>query len=558
MNKPLRNKALAVGILAAVCGVAFLVAFTFFKKGGYSEKESYLVYAYFDDATGLTWKSRVQIAGIQVGEVEAVTLAGGRGRLDLRIRRDIPLRLDACVTKRFPSTLLPDAVLEASLGSGGLPLLRDLPEKDREVKCVREAASVAKLLESVSKITVDLQTVSSGLAETVTGTRGSIRQIIENLSSISRNIDTAVAENGRTVGQILDNANAVSADLRHVTNADRDKYMAIAKNLQDASEQLKQVLASVQGILGNQGVVAQVGGSPGANQGGANQAGAPAAAQAEAKEQMKGVAQALAKVNDSLENVKQISAKVAEGEGVAGKLLVDERLGRKLGSAIEGASDYVDRLTRLKLEVGMRSEWLLNERGSKTYFGLKIMPRPDKYYLVELINDPRGYKSVVNTTTTTETQDAAGNRIGYQTTIASATTQDIQRVLFSLEFAKRFGPATFRIGIIESSGGAGADLHLLDDALRISVNLYQFSRPDQSVLPRAKLWADYNVFQHLYLTAGSDDFLNAWRAGHYPGGPKFTIGSDVFFGAGLFFTDDDLKALLGSFGSAAGAAAGGR
>ncbi len=551
MNKPLRNKALAVGLLTAVCGVAFLVAFTFFKKGGYSEKESYVVYAYFDDATGLTWKSRVEIAGIQVGEVEAVTLAGGRARLDLRIKRDIPLREDSCVTKRFPSTLLPDAVLEATLGTTGA-LLRDLPAKDREVKCVREAASVAKLLESVSKITVDLQTVSAGLADTVTGTRGSVRQIIENLASISRNLDNAVQENSRTVARILDNTQAVTADLRYVTNNDRDKYMAIAKNLQDASAELKQVLASVQTILGTNGHP----GAPGAAPAGAEPGTAPEPAQAQAsQEQMKGVAQAIAKVNDSLENVKKISGTVSQGEGVAGKLLVDERLGRKVGSALEGASDYVDRLSKLKLEVGMRSEWLLNERGAKTYFGIALMPRPDKYYLLQIISDPRGYSSIVNSTSTTETRDAAGNRIGYQTTLTSTTSTDIQQVLFSLEFAKRYGPATFRIGIIESSGGVGADLHLLEDALKVSVDLYQFSRPDQAVLPRAKLWADYNVFQHVYLTAGSDDFLNAWRAGHYPGGPKFSIGSDVFFGGGIHFTDDDLKTLVGAVGGVAGSAA---
>src|SRR6266568_4614801 len=109
MNRPLLNKALAVGLLVAVCGVAFLVAFTFFRKGGYSEKDTYLVYTYYEDATGLTWKSRVQIAGIQVGEVERIGLSGNRARLDLRIKKDIDLRADACLTKRFPSTLLPDA-----------------------------------------------------------------------------------------------------------------------------------------------------------------------------------------------------------------------------------------------------------------------------------------------------------------------------------------------------------------------------------------------------------------------------------------------------------------
>src|SRR5512132_4136694 len=117
MARPVVNKAFAVGLLVAVCGLAFLIAFTFFRKGGYSDRDSYVVFAYFGDATGLTWKSRVQIAGIQVGEVEAIVLEGNRARLDLRIRKDIDLRGDACVTKRFPSTLLPDALLDAVPGS---------------------------------------------------------------------------------------------------------------------------------------------------------------------------------------------------------------------------------------------------------------------------------------------------------------------------------------------------------------------------------------------------------------------------------------------------------
>src|SRR6266542_6427295 len=126
MNRKVLNRAFAVGLLVAVCGVAFLIAFTFFRKGGYSEKDTYLVFAYFEDATGLTWKSRVQIAGIQVGEVERITLTGNRARLDLRIKKDIDLRADACLTKRFPSALLPDALLDAVPGTTRAPSLRDM------------------------------------------------------------------------------------------------------------------------------------------------------------------------------------------------------------------------------------------------------------------------------------------------------------------------------------------------------------------------------------------------------------------------------------------------
>ncbi len=116
-----------MGLLVAVTGAAFLLAFTFFRKGGYSERDTYQVFAYFDDITGLSWKSRVQIAGIQVGEVAAVTLAGTKARLDLRVRKDIDLRANACITKTFPSALLPDALLDATPGTAPSPSLQSLP-----------------------------------------------------------------------------------------------------------------------------------------------------------------------------------------------------------------------------------------------------------------------------------------------------------------------------------------------------------------------------------------------------------------------------------------------
>src|SRR5512135_53489 len=151
-NRILANRALGVGLLVAIAGTVFLGAFTFFRKGGLSERDSYRIVAYFEEVSGLAWKSRVQVAGIQIGEVTDIELLGGRARLTLRVKNDIALRANACLTKRYPSALLPDALLEASLGAPPAPLLKDLPEDRREITCVREAASVARLMESLSKI----------------------------------------------------------------------------------------------------------------------------------------------------------------------------------------------------------------------------------------------------------------------------------------------------------------------------------------------------------------------------------------------------------------------
>jgi phospholipid/cholesterol/gamma-HCH transport system substrate-binding protein len=256
---------------------------------------------------------------------------------------------------------------------------------------------------------------------------------------------------------------------------------------------------------------------------------------------------ALEKLNSSLEDIKQTTARIAEGKGVAGKLLADERLGEKLGNTLDGVSNYVDRLVKLQLQVELRSEWLLSQSGAKTYLGLKLLPRPDKYYVFEIVNDPRG--------ASTQKVEVVSSQTGTSPPVTTTTTTQTydERLRFSLEFAKRYGPVTFRIGVIESSGGIGTDLHLLDDSLKLSFNLYQFSRP-QASLARAKFWADYRFLRYFYLTAGGDDVLNTWRSGRYPGGPRFVVGRDVFFGAGITFTDDDLKTLFMVAGSSVGAA----
>jgi phospholipid/cholesterol/gamma-HCH transport system substrate-binding protein len=219
---PHLNKALSVGALVAVAGAAFLVVFTFVKKGGYSEKESYVVYALFSDATGLTWKSRVQIAGIQVGEVDKITLAGQRARLQLRIKNGVELKADACVTKTFPSALLPDALLEVTLGSDALPPLSSLPEEQREVTCVREAGSTQKLIESMSKIAADIQVVSADLTRLVGSQHGSMREIIENVARLTRQLDQTVAENSGKLSRLLSNAEAISGDVRELTGSEKE------------------------------------------------------------------------------------------------------------------------------------------------------------------------------------------------------------------------------------------------------------------------------------------------------------------------------------------------
>jgi phospholipid/cholesterol/gamma-HCH transport system substrate-binding protein len=222
-------------------------------------------------------------------------------------------------------------------------------------------------------------------------------------------------------------------------------------------------------------------------------------------------------------------------------------MGRQVGEAVEGVTEYVNRLQKLQIQLQLRSEFLLNQSfeegrpGSKIYFGARILPRPDKYYLFELVSDPRGVTTVTTETISTRPPGSSTEN----TTIVTRSVNE-ERLSLSLQLAKRYGPFTFRVGVIEGSGGIGSDLHLLKDSLQVSVSFYQFSRPYQNVFPRAKAWLNWYFLQNFYLTSGVDDFLNRWRSGSYPGARSFNIGTDVFFGGGFFFTDDDLKTLFGA------------
>jgi phospholipid/cholesterol/gamma-HCH transport system substrate-binding protein len=539
--KPIVHRAFAVGLVVALAGATFVVALTFFRKGGYSERESYVVFAYFRDATGLTWKSRVQIAGIQVGEVSEIRLERDRARLSLRVKREVVLHRNACLNKTYPSALLPDALLETVPGADPSPVLQDLPEAEREITCVREATTVQQLTDALAAIASDVQAVTGDLRQTIGSQQGSLREIVENVSSITRAVEALLGERGADLREIVENTRDFTEDLSDMSSREKERVHAIVVNVEELTKELRQVTRSLQTIVGG---TAAPGGEGAEAPAGDGADGPDAVAEAGATPSASGVQVAVDRLGSSLGRLDEILAKVNEGKSPAGRLLTDEKMGRDLGVAVEGISSYVDNLVKLQLEVNLRSEWLLNQVGAKTYFGVRLLPRPDKWYMLEIVADPRGVDTVTTETITTRDPTTGG-----ETTTISTRTLHEDKLTFSAQVAKRYGPLTLRAGIIESSGGVGADLHLLRERLSHTLSVYQFTRPYQDVFPRAKVWMNWYFLQHLYLTAGADDFLNTWREGRYPGGPKFTLGNDIFFGGGLFFTDEDLKALIGTGGS---------
>jgi phospholipid/cholesterol/gamma-HCH transport system substrate-binding protein len=502
-----------VGLLVIAAGAILFTFLTFVKKGGMEKDEGVTLHAYFRDASGLNPKSRVQIAGIAVGELIDIRLEGVRAKITMRIRRDLHVREDATLTKRSES-LLGDYMLDLTPGTENF---RELQDGD-EIKRVLDAAGMEALMGTLGQITSDVQAVTGSLKAVLGGAQGqgSLEAIVKNLVALTEQMQKMIADSAGKLDQILANVAGVSNDVKRLTGKESESIERIVGNIEVISKDVREVIASVKKVVGE-------------NEGDLGQG-------------VDTLKDTLAKLDRSMTNIESITEDVKHGKGALGALVGNERLGQKLTDTVEDVADYAGRLTGLELEVGAKVDYFITQSASKTFLQVRLVPKPDKYYLIEAIDDPRGK---VETVYLQQNPPSAGEPVVQKQTI---TTESLK---FSAQFAKRFSFLTLRFGIIESTGGLGIDLNLaikfpwynrwLEDALVLKVDAFNFSI-EALKFPRLRATVRFTPFEHVFVNVGFDDILNTQNRDALTN--RLISGRDFFVGAGIYFTDADLKSLL--------------
>jgi phospholipid/cholesterol/gamma-HCH transport system substrate-binding protein len=325
-----------------------------------------------------------------------------------------------------------------------------------------------------------------------------------------------IADSAKQLNAIMANVDAVSGDVRRITGKEADSIDKIVKNVETVSSDVKDVVASIKKIVGE-------------NEG-------------EVGEGVQGLKETLSKLDRSLANIEKITTDVKDGKGAVGALVANERLGQKLQDTIEDVSDFAGRLTNLEVELGVKADYLFNQGNAKTFIQVRLVPKPDKYYLIEAIDDPRGRVETVYLQT--NPPNAGQPVVQKQTT----TTEALK---FSAQFAKRYSFLTLRFGIIENTGGLGTDFTLpirfpwysrwIEEALVLKLDAFNFSI-EALRLPRLRATLRFTPFEHVYVNAGMDDILNAPNRDALTN--RLLSGRDFFVGAGIYFTDADIKSLL--------------
>jgi phospholipid/cholesterol/gamma-HCH transport system substrate-binding protein len=505
------SRAAKVGLLVVLLTIAIFFGYRFISRET-GTRGGYKVFAYLPDMTGVAPQSRVMISGIQVGVVDKIWLDHGRARVDVKMNPETILYDDAAIGKRStsligeyyvvltPGTETPDAEFcdekiktKCKIPDGG------------EITHYLDEPSIGSLEGQISEILKDVKTVTESLKNTVGTDKGQdqIAAILKNLAEVTEQLNQTVRENRGAVRATLDNINAITGDAR-------PQVSEILKNIKEVTNDVRDLMAR-----------GQPAGPPGPN------GTQPAAPEGGIRTTLDRVEKASASLESALGHADNIAARIDRGEGTVGRLTKDETLINDVQGVVEDVGDLVGGIGRIQTVVGLRTDYNFLANTIKTYVELRLQPSLDKYYMIQLVNDPRGKTSIEQSTVTSTNPNGPP---AWQETRVTTTNS----FTFSFQFAKRLGPFTGRFGIMESTGGLGLDLHLINDHFELKQDVFGFG---EQLLPRWRISVGYEFIHQLWLLGGMDDILSDDHR-------------DYFIGLQLRFTDQDLKSILPFAGGA--------
>jgi len=475
MEKKMSSISMEAKVGLFVLAALIILAYMSFRVGeyGFGLKKGYPVNVVFDNATGLEKDASVQIAGVEVGRVEDISLKDGKALVTLRILPSVELEKD--VEAKIKSYgILGDKYVDIVPGTKDGTYIT----AGGDITRTGQQADIDKLLSELGIIAGDVMKVTSSLKNVLGSAEGeeNLKAIVENTRSITENLNRVVTQNDEKLNLMITNLGEASAEMRNAFAA-----------LNNIVERIDSGEGTIGQLVENRDVFDNL--------------------------------------NQTLASIRDITDKINKGEGTIGKLVNDEDTVDNLNASLksleksmDGIERYVSKSEQFKTFLSYRGEYLFDGGDGKGYFDLTIRPKEDKFYVLGLVADPRGSRTVTDTT------------VGATPTTRTETWER-DELLFTAQIGKRFKDIALRGGIFESTGGVGIDYFAFDDRLQVTFEAFDFDSDRNAHL---KTYAEYRLLKHIYLSAGWDDFIsNEGR-------------ESPFIGFSIKFEDEDLKYLLGS------------
>jgi len=276
-----------------------------FKKPGYE------VFALFDSALGLENKASVKLAGIKIGEVKDITLAGRRAKVGMLI---------------YPQFRIPrgSRVSLSSMGILGEKYVEIMPGKE---DTYYESGEVMESLPPISfdqlgtlfmSMGEDVKKISSSINKIITPELGqNISKSIQHIESLAAELDSLLEENRTAINQ------TITGSGRAVDN--------LNLKIDSISEEIEQTLAEIQSLVGDNKTAV--------------------------KENLDQLKEDLTNLGKTIKTLNQTLEKVNSGQGTVGELINDSSLYDETRSAINEVKNLSSAISAIKPKAGLEGSY---------------------------------------------------------------------------------------------------------------------------------------------------------------------------------------------------------
>lgn len=234
------SKEARIGLLVAAALLIFFAGFYFLKGANlFSGENEY--YAYFDDVQGLQTSSAVQVKGLTVGRVVAISLnkEDGKVKVQLAVNKKIKVT-DGSAIKLASSDLLGTKVLKLEIAAGDKQIADEatLPAKIEGGLIDNLSGEIAPLIADIRHVVSTLDTVLLGVnnmlnpetRQHLSNSVASLDVTLKNFSSLSEKLNNE----SNQLASVIRNANSITTNLAN----SNQQITNIMKNADNISNQL--------------------------------------------------------------------------------------------------------------------------------------------------------------------------------------------------------------------------------------------------------------------------------------------------------------------------------
>lgn len=474
---------LKVGVFVVVCAALIVFGWGWSYDGLRADEDAYQVTLMVPSADGLYKGSLVKIAGVDVGAIDQVSVEGNRARLLLEIRSEYPIPTDSKAGLKS-SGVLGDRYIGLDLGAADT----NIPDGGT-IELAEEPPDIDAIIRQVDDITVDVSAMTAVLREMLEDetNRANVETTLANVAALSAELRTMAEQNSRDVAAIVDNVHRLTANLETLS-------VDAAAHVDEEFESLKA---------------------------------------------------ATAKLDRALAHIESITGKIDAGEGTLGALVNDDATIKAINETVDNANGVIESYAGLYAEVYYLGRAFMGTQPDDPafFYGNPVAPPqgagdvgyawsnnfgaelhvPGAVWFTFEVNDyPQGPIRA-------EQHDSPEEGVSFTEYTRGVGPR------FTLQMSKRWWDVSFRLGVKESSGGAGATGYLLRDRLMLTADVFDFtfgSYPaiEDSGLPNLRLAARLEPIPRIWLEGGAEQVLLGAKYGYFTG----------FVSAGFHFSSKDI------------------